>query len=224
MRRIVAGILVVAALVGLGVARGGAPAGALSDDEERFVQLVNETRAAAGLPALEVHRELADLSRGWAEAMRSAGGISHANPISAGLTAPWLKLGENVGTGPDIDAVMNAFVASPGHYANIVDPAFTHIGVGVVWDGERLYTTHRFMRLQPSQPTPTTTPPTATTSPPTTTPTLPAAGADAPTDTGAGAGRGAAAGTGDPASLPAEPARVAAVVAALQSLARREAP
>ena len=69
---------------------------------------------------------------------------------------------------------MNAFIASPGHYANIVDPEFTHIGVGVVWDGSRLFTTHRFMKLQSQAPTTTTTvAPTTTTSAPSPTSTQP---------------------------------------------------
>lgn len=91
--------------------------------------------------------------------------ICHASPISAGVTHSWAKLGENVGTGPDVGSIMNAFIASPGHYANIIDPEFTHIGVGVVWDGNRMYTTHRFMKLQsaPQPPTTTTAAPATTT-------------------------------------------------------------
>ena len=119
-----------------------------AEAEAQFLASLNSTRAAAGLPALVVHSELTGLSRGWAQAMADAGAISHASPISGGLTAPWLKLGENVGTGGEVQAVMDAFIASPGHYANIVDPEFTHVGVGVVWVGPQLYTTHRFMKLQ----------------------------------------------------------------------------
>lgn len=91
--------------------------------------------------------------------------ICHASPISAGVTHPWAKLGENVGTGPDVGSIMQAFIASPGHYANIVDPEFTHVGVGVVWDGNRMYTTHRFMKLQSATPTTTTVAPTTTAAP-----------------------------------------------------------
>lgn len=115
--------------------------------------------------------------------------ICHASPISAGVTHPWAKLGENVGTGPDVGSIMNAFVASPGHYANIVDPEFTHIGVGVVWDGNRMYTTHRFMKLQSSTPAttttaaPTTSAAPATTQAPTTTVATSPAPAPSPTTT-----------------------------------------
>jgi hypothetical protein len=124
--------------------------------------------------------------------MANAGTIFHANPISAGVTAPWIKLGENVGTGPSVPPVMTAFINSPKHYANIVDPAFTSIGVGVVWVGPQMFTTHRFMQTsggaapppppppppEPPAPPPTTAPAPATTRPvtppPTTAPPVPA--------------------------------------------------
>ena len=128
-------------------------------DEVQFVSLLNATRAKGGLPPLTVDPELRSLARDWARHMADAGHISHANPISAGVTADWLKLGENVGTGGNVTVVMNAFVASPGHYANIMDPEFTKVGVGLVWLGNALYTTHRFMKLAPAAapaPTPAT--------------------------------------------------------------------
>jgi hypothetical protein len=191
------------------IAGGSAADASSGDDEARFVALLNETRADAGLPPLEVHAELTELARAWTGEMRAAGGISHADPISAGLDAPWLKLGENVGTGPDVEAVMDAFIDSPGHYANIIDPAFTHVGVAVLWDGERLYTTHRFMTLQPAQPDAPVAPSTI----PAATP----ASAPAPS-------LAEPALTPPPPPIAADPAteartRVAAVVAALHALA-----
>lgn len=161
-----------------------------ASDEANFISLVNQVRTQRGLEPLIVNTQLTNLSRNWSQAQADgvcAGGafICHANPISEGITQDWRKLGENVGTGPNVNAVMDAFIASPGHFDNIVDPEFTHIGVGVVWDGNRLYTTHRFMRLEPSVPatsTPntTTTPTTTTTTPATTAPTT-AAPTTAPT-------------------------------------------
>jgi Cysteine-rich secretory protein family len=192
-------------------------------DEAQFVAKLNETRAKGGVAPLTVDPELRDLSRGWAQAMADAGHISHANPISEGVTADWRKLGENVGTGGNVTVVMNAFIASPGHYANIMDPEFTKVGVGVVWVGNALYTTHRFMKLAgepaatpPPDPTPVppeaTAPParppepvapkrvaTTTTAPPPTPPTT----APPPTTTTA------------PPPPPASPARVASVLGAL---------
>jgi uncharacterized protein YkwD len=152
-------------------------------DEARFVALVNQARAAAGVAPLTVDAELTGLARDWAAQMAAAGAISHAKPISAGVTQDWQKLGENVGKGPSVDPIMDAFIASPGHYANLMDPAFTKIGVGVVWSGGVLYTTHRFMQLRGEQPAavaPATTAPPVTAPPTTQTPVPPATTAPPP--------------------------------------------
>lgn len=152
-------LLAVALLACLGLVANPAQASPAdpSADEAQFVALLNQTRARGGLPPLAVDAELTSLARGWAQHQADAGHISHANPISAGVTADWLKLGENVGTGGNVQVVMDAFIASPGHYANIMDPEFTKVGVGVVWVGNALYTTHRFMKLAapaPAEPDP----------------------------------------------------------------------
>ena len=151
-----------------------APVAASPGNESDFVSRVNSTRASVGLPPLAVDGQLVGLARSWSTQMRNGtcgGGafICHASPLSSGVSHNWAKLGENVGTGPTVGDVMAAFIASPGHYANIVDPEFTHIGVGVVWDGSRLYTTHRFMKLQTPAPTTTQAPPPTTAAPTTTT-------------------------------------------------------
>ena len=143
-------------------------AAAQSGEEAAFVDAINAIREDLGLAALEWHDELADLGREHAARMAEAGSIFHADPISAGFGGEWQKLGENVGVGASVDVLVDAFVASPGHYANIIDPTFTHIGVGVVWDGAALYTTHRF--LQPPASTPASDEPVATPTAPTTNP------------------------------------------------------
>ena len=57
-------------------------------------------------------------------------------------------MGENVGVGYDVSGLMQAFINSPAHYANLVDPAWTHVGVGVTFAADgRMYTTHNFMAL-----------------------------------------------------------------------------
>lgn len=149
MRRVLLGITIVL----LGTAawatlpdRPSQAAVSAADAEARFLELLDRARDEAGLPPLVVHPELAALARRWSASMAREDAISHARPISEGLDAPWYRLGENVGTGPDPQAVMEAFMASPGHRANVLDPAFTHVGIGVVWDGDRLYTTHRFLQ------------------------------------------------------------------------------
>lgn len=164
---VVAGLL---ALVASFTLRDAGDAAASPVDEADFVAALNQVRTDAGLPPFTVNTELSNLARGHAQVMADAGEIFHASPISAGYTGPWSKIGENVGVGANVSVLVDAFVASPGHYANIIDPAFTEVGVGVVWRDNALYTTHRFLQV-PGEPAPTTTtaPPTTTAAPTTTT-------------------------------------------------------
>ncbi|MEQ8843149.1 MAG: CAP domain-containing protein [Acidimicrobiales bacterium] len=164
-RRVAFVVAVTLAVVGSLLWSGPDPVAASADDEAAFVAALNQVRANEGLPPFTVDAELSNLARGHAQVMADAGEIFHANPISGGYSGDWSKFGENVGVGANVQVLVDAFVASPGHFANIIDPAFTEIGVGVVWKDSALYTTHRF--LQPPSAVPTTTaPPPATTAPP----------------------------------------------------------
>ncbi len=145
--------------------------------ESQFVDQINSLRLSKGLNALQVSGELVGIARGWTDQMAAAGQISHNPSLSAQVSSGWSKLGENVGVGYDVDGLMAAFIGSPAHYANLVDPAWTHIGVGVTVTGDgRMYTTHNFMALgggaPPSTP-PTTAPPAPAPVAPITTTTVP---------------------------------------------------
>lgn len=143
-------------------------------EEQAFVEKINQLRTSLGLAVLAVDVELTTQSRIWAQTMKDSGGIFHTTNLSGGITSDWEKLGENVGVGGTVDALFDAFVASPKHYENLVDPSYRWVGVGVVWDGARMFTTHRFMALMP--------PPEATTAPaPTARPVVEPAPTEAPT-------------------------------------------
>ncbi len=53
-------------------------------------------------------------------------------------------------------------MASPGHYANMVNPIVSKVGIGVVWAGGMVYIVEDFLIVRGA------TAPTASTSPPTT--------------------------------------------------------
>lgn len=124
------------------------PARAATDPrsaESAFVSKINALRAGKGLSQLRVDGELTSIGRRWAAKMAAAGDISHNPSFSSWVTAGWVKLGENVGMGGDVDAIFRAFVASPTHYRNLVDPAFQFVGVGVVVAGDgTIFTAHQF--------------------------------------------------------------------------------
>jgi uncharacterized protein YkwD len=129
----------------------GTPATAGAADngaEGQFVAAINSIRAQNGLGPVHVYGELQGVARNWTDQMVANGGISHNPNLGGDVSANWRKLGENVGVGHSVDSLMNAFVNSPAHYRNIVDPAFNYIGVGVSYgDDGRMYTTHDFMAL-----------------------------------------------------------------------------
>lgn len=172
--------------------------------EAEFVAALNEVRSEAGLHPLATDGELVDVARRWSDVMAGEGRIWHNPNLADDVTAPWVLIGENVGVGYDVPTLVQAFVDSPAHYRNIVDPRFDWIGVGVTWgpDG-RLFTTHVFMDLgdpaEPSAPQPAAPPVAAS-----------AAAASAPTP----------ASPAPPAPPPAAAAheRVEAVLAAVRTL------
>lgn len=129
-------------------------------EESQFVGRINSLRASKGLSQLSVSGELVGVARNWTERMVEAGQISHNPNLGSQVGGNWTKLGENVGVGYDVDGLMQAFINSSAHYANLVDPAWTHVGVGVVYgpDG-RMYTTHNFMALEEEAPPPPPPPP-----------------------------------------------------------------
>ena len=116
--------------------------------EQQFVAKINDLRASKGLGQLTVDAQLTSIARAWSANMAKAGAISHNPNLGTQVTESWVKLGENVGTGADVSTLFQAFVNSPHHYANLVDPAFTHLGVGVVISADgTIWTSHEFMQL-----------------------------------------------------------------------------
>ncbi len=111
-----------------------APAEAqLSAAATAFFDLINAERAAVGLAPLSANVALNDPALAQATAIQAAGDLFHQD-LRPLLTLGFRTAGENVGYGPDVQTLHDAFVDSPGHYANIVNEAFTSIGIGVVLD------------------------------------------------------------------------------------------
>ena len=96
--RLLAAAAVTLVLLSTGAA---APAASAAEPgvESQFVAGVNAVRADAGLPPLAVDGELTAVARAWADQMASENRISHNPNLGRQVSAPWMKLGENVGIG-----------------------------------------------------------------------------------------------------------------------------
>jgi Cysteine-rich secretory protein family len=194
-------------------------ASASGNDASDYVARINSLRTSVGVQPLAVDAQLTGLAQAWAQHMAAVGALSHSN-LSSGITEPWLKLGENVGVGPDNPTIWNAFLHSAEHYQNLVDPAFNRVGVGVTFANGSEWTCHKFMELAGSG---TAAPPPVITTPRVTHPSTnhtstPAASAPAPT-----VAPTTTAPPGPPPPQPGPPppadsARVAAILAALRQL------
>lgn len=120
-------------------------AGALDGYGQDWLNKINGLRASKGLNPLQLDGELTSLAQGWSEHMAATHTLSHTPNMAANVTSDWTKLGENVGYGPNNDLIWNGFLNSPAHYANLVDPAYTHVGIGVAFVGGTEFVAHRFM-------------------------------------------------------------------------------
>lgn len=121
----------------------------LEAERLQVIQEVNASRSEAGLPPLSENVTLDIKADKWAQTMRNSCKIWHSK-LSDGAPSNWRKLGENVGRGGSIAQVHVAYMNSPGHKANILDPAYNQMGAAAVWgecNGYRtVFTVHVFMK------------------------------------------------------------------------------
>ena len=119
--------------------------------EKEVVRLVNDIRTQRGLPELTYNWELSRVARYKSQDMKDNKYFSHTSPVygtpfqmmrSFGIT--YRSAGENIARGQrSPEAVVNAWMNSSGHRANILSTSFTQIGVGYVADGN--YWTQMFI-------------------------------------------------------------------------------
>jgi uncharacterized protein YkwD len=134
--------LVLAAFV-LGAATAR-PAGATTT-ESAVTSKINSARASRGLPRLTTRSDLVAVARGQAQRMAARNVLYH-NPSLAQQVRNFRWVGENVGYGPSVALVHNAFMGSPGHKANLLDRDYTEVGVGAVWANGRVWIAQVFRR------------------------------------------------------------------------------
>ena len=119
--------------------------------EKEVVRLVNEIRKQNGLRELTYDWQLSRVARIKSEDMRDNKYFSHTSPTygspfqmmkSFGIS--YRSAGENIARGQATpQKVVDAWMNSSGHRANILNSSFTHIGVGYAENGR--YWTQMFI-------------------------------------------------------------------------------
>ena len=192
LRRVAVVVVALLALAGGPLWLGRALAG------QDLTAMTNADRVSRGLRSLSTAGDLQSLAQQRADEMARSGRLAHTTNLGSKVSG-WQRLGENVGRGPKLPDIQTAFMNSPSHRENILDPSFSQLGVGVTFDGkDYLYvavifrqpagaastpppapltppTTRAAAAPKPKLPTTTAPPPTTTTTtrPPTTTTTTP---------------------------------------------------
>ncbi len=120
--------------------------------ESEVIRLVNEIRVKNGLNALTADWELSRVARIKSQDMKDNNYFSHTSPVYGSpfnmiknFGISYKSAAENIAKGQSTpQAVVNAWMNSSGHRANILNSSYTKIGVGYVSGGH--YWTQMFIR------------------------------------------------------------------------------
>lgn len=116
------------------------PVTVLTANEQLMVDMINQQRQAVGVNPVKADLRLTAVGRAKANDMKVNNYFSHTSPTygspwammqQAGITVRWA--GENISGNKSVAGSMAALMLSPGHKANILDPRFTHVGVGIAY-------------------------------------------------------------------------------------------
>ncbi len=120
--------------------------------EVQIFEMVNAHRKKMGLQPFKYHPVIRKYSHQHSVYMKSKGKISHDDfKTRMGKMSPEvggaIMRGENVAMQFSAKGAFDAWLASPGHRANIEKPEFTHAALGVVAKGNgAYYLTHIFIK------------------------------------------------------------------------------
>jgi uncharacterized protein YkwD len=125
--------------------------------ETQIFEQLNQEREKTRLPALEWNDQAAQAARIHARAMVENGKLSHqfpgepSLPERIGATGVRFTLAaENVARTEFVEDVHLALMSSPGHRANMLNPGYNAVGIGLVEHEGKIYVAQDFIFLVPA--------------------------------------------------------------------------
>lgn len=121
---------------------------ASSADASTMINLVNQARSQAGLKPLSSNGPVANLAGMKAADIAKNNYFSHNSPTYGSpfdmmkkYGVSYLYAGENLAINQNVQSAEQALMNSPEHKANILNPNFTDIGIGIAQksDGSKVY-------------------------------------------------------------------------------------
>lgn len=129
---------------------------AIQPEAWQIVQLANQARAAAGAKPLQWDASLAEAARLHCLRMVAEGPIAHRYGDEGSLSERAAQAGahfslieENVAFAPTPAEIHEAWMNSPGHRANLLNPQVNRVGVAVVASRDGLYVVADYARAVP---------------------------------------------------------------------------
>ena len=126
--------------------------------EQDLLQLANQSRQQAGAPSLALDTGLTAAARAHAQAMLEARQLSHqfsgeptlVQRLAATSSLQLDQAAENVALDYSAQGGHQHLMLSPPHRANLLNPAYNTVGLGVVRSGDRLYIVQDFAHVLPA--------------------------------------------------------------------------
>lgn len=113
-----------------------------SDLETKMLQLVNQERVQRGLSPLQADPELTEVARQHSRDMFARGYFAHFTPEGKSpfdrmndAHIEYTTAGENLALAHSLSIAHNGLMNSPGHRANILNPSFGRVGIGILDGG-----------------------------------------------------------------------------------------
>lgn len=110
--------------------------------EQKMLELVNKERAQAGAKPLAMDNELVRIARLKSADMIENKYFDHTSPrygdpftMLQSFGIKYKLAGENLAGDQTVEKAHQALMNSPGHRKNILNPGYTHIGIGIVEGG-----------------------------------------------------------------------------------------
>lgn len=125
----------------------------MSSLESQMLELINKERQNHGLKPLQWHSKLADLAKLKSEDIIKNNYFSHTSPTYGSFYqmvqqggVSFRQVGENLAKAKDVQKAHVLLMASEGHRNNILNPSFTHIGLGISKEQYGIVVTQLFIQ------------------------------------------------------------------------------
>lgn len=106
--------------------------------EAKMLELINKERAKEGLHSLKADPEQTAVARAHSKDMFSRGYFAHNNPDGKdpfdrmkAARVKFIAAGENLALAQTLEIAHRNLMNSPGHRANIMNPSFGRVGIGI---------------------------------------------------------------------------------------------